>query len=76
MSTTLGANLFLPTPTPTPDSEPDTPENPDTPDNPGEGEECPDVPADDVIEDEDAPELLSTNDLLKYTSAANEQKKF
>ena len=65
-----------PTPTPTPDPEPDTPETPDTPSNPGEGEECPETPDEDIIEDEEAPGLLSANDLLKYTSSSNDQKKF
>ena len=64
-----------PTPTPTPDPEPEQPQPPVDP-NPGEGEECPDVPDDNIIEDEEEPGLLSANDLLKYTASSNEQKKF
>ena len=62
-----------PTPVPTPDPEP---EQPDTPDVPGDAEECPDTPNEDIIEEEDTPGLLSTNDLLKYSINANDQKKF
>ncbi len=63
-----------PTPLPTPDPEPNPEPNPDP--TPGEGEECPDTPDDDVIEDEETPGLLSTNDLLKYSVNTNDQKKF
>ena len=62
-----------PTPVPTPDPEP---EQPDTPDVPSDAEECPDTPNEDIIEDEDTPGLLSTNDLLKYSVNTNDQKKF
>ncbi len=64
-----------PVPTPTPEPEPENP-NPGDGDGTGEGEPCPDVPDEDIIEDEDKPGLLSANDLLKYSLNANEQKKF
>ena len=64
-----------PVPTPTPEPEPENP-NPGEGDGTGEGEPCPDVPDEDIIEDEEKPGLLSANDLLKYSLNANEQKKF
>ena len=64
-----------PVPTPTPEPEPENP-NPGEGDGTGDQEPCPDVPDEDIIEDEDKPGLLSANDLLKYSLNSNEQKKF
>ncbi|MBE7704287.1 MAG: filamentous hemagglutinin N-terminal domain-containing protein [Cyanobacteria bacterium SIG29] len=64
-----------PTPTPTPNPDPNPEPDPTPNPNPGEGEECPDTPNDDVIEDEDAPELLSTKDLLNYSAGTTKQKR-
>ena len=64
-----------PTPTPTPTPDPNPEPNPNPNPNPGDGEECPDTPNDDVIEDEDAPELLSTKDLLNYSAGTSKQRR-
>lgn len=76
-------------PTPSTPSEPTNP-NPDqgntgddgnTGDNGNIGggddnEPCPDVPNDDVVKDEDAPGLLSSNSVLSFTRTYSENKKF
>ena len=60
--------------TPGGDDEGNTPGGDDT--KPGEGEECPDVPNDDIIEDEQEPDLVSTQDLVKYAMQTKDQRKF
>ena len=70
------------TPTPTPGDDQD-PSNPDNGGNEGgnggnNGDEpCPDVPNDDKLQEEDAPELLSgTNSVLSFTRTYSEEKRF
>ena len=70
---------------PNPPVDPDTPDNPSDPDEPvnpnppvdpdtpQDPEECPDVPNEDVVEEEENPGLLSASDLAKYTLNAKKQ---
>ena len=64
-----------PEPNPNPDPEPDPEPTPDPEPDP-DPEECPDVPTDDEVEEEDAPEIIfPINTTLQSAFDSNKQKK-
>ena len=70
----------VPTPTPGEGDDNGNGDNGDNGDgdngNTGDQEPCPDTPDDDVVEDEDAPGLLSAGNVYNFTTTYPEQKRF